>query len=182
MDRYRGGMGGSRHTAGSDRATADQRARALSSALRIRILRFCLHEERTNREIAAEFHLNPGTALHHVRTLVDTGLLAAGEPRRGTRGAREVPYRATGLSWRTEVPGIAAVLTRAFLDDIEGVAVDDIETWRMGFLMDEQTEADLEAEITALIERFRTRVPSATARPVSLFVALHPERRATTDG
>jgi DNA-binding transcriptional ArsR family regulator len=172
-------MSGSRHTAGLDPETADRRARALSSALRIRILRFCLHEERTNREIAAEFGLNPGTALHHVRTLVDSGLLAAGEPRRGTRGAREVPYRATGLSWRTEVPGIAAVLTRAFLDDIEGVPVDDIETWRMGFLMDEQTEADLQAEITALIDRFRARPPGAEARPVSLFVALHPERRAT---
>jgi DNA-binding transcriptional ArsR family regulator len=159
----------------------DRRARALSSALRIRILRFCLHEERTNREIAAEFGLNPGTALHHVRTLVDTGLLAAGEPRRGTRGAREVPYRATGLSWRAEVPGIAAVLTRAFLDDIEGVPVDDIETWRMGFLLDEETEAELGAEITAVIERFRERVPGATARPVSLFVALHPERRAARD-
>lgn len=169
-------MSGSRHTAGADPETAQRRARALSSALRIRILRFCLHEERTNREIAAEFGLNPGTALHHVRTLVDTGLLAAGEPRRGTRGAREVPYRATGLSWRAEVPGIAEVLIRAFLDDIEGIPVDDIETWRMGFLIDEQTEAELAAEITAVIERFRARVPGDTARPVSLFVALHPER------
>jgi DNA-binding transcriptional ArsR family regulator len=175
-------MSGSRHTAGADPETADRRARALSSALRIRILRFCLHEERTNREIAAEFGLNPGTALHHVRTLVDAGLLAPGESRRGARGAREVPYRATGLSWRTEVPGIAAVLTRAFLDDIDGVPVDDIETWRMGFLMDEQTEAELQKEITALIERFRARIPGEAARPVSLFVALHPERRATADG
>jgi DNA-binding transcriptional ArsR family regulator len=175
-------MSGSRHTGGADPETADRRARALSSALRIRILRFCLHEERTNREIAAEFGLNPGTALHHVRSLVDAGLLAPGESRRGTRGAREVPYRATGLSWRTEVPGIAAVLTRAFLDDIDGVPVDDIETWRMGFLIDEQTEAELQKEITALIERFRARIPGESARPVSLFVALHPERRATADG
>jgi DNA-binding transcriptional ArsR family regulator len=175
-------MSGSRHARGADPETADRRARALSSALRIRILRFCLHEERTNREIAAEFGLNPGTALHHVRSLVDAGLLAPGESRRGTRGAREVPYRATGLSWRTEVPGIAAVLTRAFLDDIDGVPVDDIETWRMGFLIDEQTEAELQKEITALIERFRARIPGESARPVSLFVALHPERRATADG
>jgi hypothetical protein len=74
------------------------------------------------------------------------------------------------------------VLTRAFLDDIEGVPVDDIETWRMGFLIDEQTEAELQKEITALIERFRARIPGESARPVSLFVALHPERRATADG
>ncbi|MGB3911700.1 MAG: ArsR family transcriptional regulator, partial [Pseudolysinimonas sp.] len=95
---------------------------------------------------------------------------------------REVPYRATGLSWRAEVPGIAAVLTRAFLDDIEGVPVEDIDTWRMGFLLDEQTEAELGAEITAVIERFRKRDPGEGARPVSLFVALHPERRPATDG
>jgi hypothetical protein len=73
------------------------------------------------------------------------------------------------------------VLTRAFLDDIDGVPVDDIETWRMGFLLDEETEAELGAEITAVIERFRKRTPGATARPVSLFVALHPERRAARD-
>jgi hypothetical protein len=37
----------------------------------MRILRFCLHEPHTNREIADEFDLNPGTSLHHVRTLLD---------------------------------------------------------------------------------------------------------------
>ena len=162
-----------------DADPADRRARALSSALRMRILRFCLHEARTNREIAAEFGLNPGTSLHHVRTLVDTGFLSRGEPRPGARGAREQPYRATGLSWRTPVPGITTVLVRAFLDDIEGVAPDDIESWRMGFLMDEATSAELSAELTDLIDRYRHREPGPDARPVSMFVALHPERRAS---
>lgn len=163
--------------AGADAALLDRRARALGSALRMRILRFCLHEPRTNREIAEEFELNPGSALHHVRTLVDAGLLAAGEPRRGTRGAREVPYRATGVSWRTQVPGISSVLVRAFLDDIDGIPADDIDTWRMGFLLDEAGERDLHDELTRLIERFRARPVPEGARPVSLFVGMHPEKR-----
>ncbi|MEO5535123.1 MAG: winged helix-turn-helix domain-containing protein [Pseudolysinimonas sp.] len=163
--------------AGADVALADRRARALGSALRLRILRFCLHEPHTNREIAAEFGLNPGTSLHHVRTLIDTGLLAAGDPRRGTRGAREVPYRATGISWRTHVPGISAVLVRAFLDDIEGVAADDIQAWRMGFLLGDEDLAELSADITNLIVKYRARPIDPRAHPVSLFVGLHPERR-----
>ncbi len=164
-----------------DAELADRRARALSSALRMRILRFCLHESRTNREIAVEFGLNPGSALHHVRTLVEVGLLAAEEPRRGTRGAREVPYRATGLSWRAPVPGISAVLVRAFLDDIDGLPADDVDTWRMGFLLDAEGERELGDELTRLIERFRARPVAEGARPVSLFVGLHPERRRGGD-
>jgi DNA-binding transcriptional ArsR family regulator len=77
------------------------RARALSSPLRLRILRLCLHKARTNKEIAGILKVNPATALHHVRTLLATGFLRAEEPRTGNRGAREIPYRATGLSWGT---------------------------------------------------------------------------------
>lgn len=166
---------------GEDAELADRRARALSSVLRMRILRFCLHESRTNREIADEFDLNPGSSLHHVRTLVDTGLLAAEEPRRGARGAREVPYRATGISWRTHVPGISTVLVRAFLDDIEGLPADDVDTWRMGFLLDEEGEQELSDELTQLIVRFRARPIPEGARPVSLFVGMHPEKRRAVD-
>ncbi len=58
--------------------------------------------------------VNPGSMLHHVRALVETGFLRAEEPRRGKRGAREVPYRATGLSWRTPVDSQANLL----VDDV----------------------------------------------------------------
>ena len=37
--------------------------------------------------------------LHHVRTLVEHGFLEEQPARVGKRGAREKPYRATGLSW-----------------------------------------------------------------------------------
>ncbi len=89
--------------AGAAHATAV--ARALSSPLRLRVLRLCRFDARTNAELAKLVGVNPATMLHHVRTLVRTGLLAAEPERTGTRGAREVPYRATGQSWNAKVPG-----------------------------------------------------------------------------
>lgn len=164
---------------GAPRSDAEQQAiaRALSSPLRLRILRFCLHEARTNREIAAEFGLNPGTALHHVRTLVDTGFLAAGEAQRGTRGAREIPYRATGRSWRTELPSKSAVLLQTFLEEVADVPVDEVRSWRMGYRFDEATAAEFEAELHALIERYMPRDAGEGGIPMSFFAAFHPERR-----
>ena len=86
------------------------RARALSSPLRLRILRLCLHESRTNKEIADILELNTATSLHHVRTLLSNRFLEAEEPRKGNRGAKEVPYRSTKLSWGTRIPDAAALL------------------------------------------------------------------------
>jgi hypothetical protein len=81
---------------GERRPVTDAEARALASAVRLRIRRLCLHEALTNKEIAARLGRNPASVLHHVRTLVEAGFLAPGAERRGARGAREVPYRATG--------------------------------------------------------------------------------------
>jgi predicted ArsR family transcriptional regulator len=52
----------------------------------------------TNKELADELGLAPGTSLRHVRELVATGFLAAGDVRTGRRGALERPYRSTGAS------------------------------------------------------------------------------------
>ena len=41
--------------------------------------------------------------LHHVRTLVRGGFLAAEPVREGRRGALERPYRATGKSWQVRI-------------------------------------------------------------------------------
>jgi DNA-binding transcriptional ArsR family regulator len=73
--------------------------KAMAHPLRLRILRSCLHEALTNKEIADRLDQDPATTLHHVRLLVRTGFLEAGETRTGARGSREKPYRATGKSW-----------------------------------------------------------------------------------
>ena len=75
----------------------------MASPLRLRILRLCLDAPLTNKQIAAALGRDPASVLYHVRRLVRTGFLAPEQERRGSRGAREVPYRATGKSWTLDV-------------------------------------------------------------------------------
>src|SRR5476649_823080 len=114
----------------ADEAEQERRARALASPLRMRILRLCLHESRTNQELAAELDVNPGSLLHHVRSLVSTGFLVAEEPRAGARGAREIPYRATGRSWRQGGRDFGPMLIETFLQEIEGLEAAEIQVTR----------------------------------------------------
>src|SRR5262252_8249253 len=114
---------------GERRPATDAEARALASGLRLRILRLCLDHPLTNKEIAERLGAKPATILHHVRTLVATGFLVAQEERRGTRGAREVPYLATGKSWVLDVKdhqveGSGQAMLDAFLDEIRYVDID----------------------------------------------------------
>lgn len=150
------------------------KARALSSPIRLRILRMCLHEPHTNREIAQALDLNPGTCLHHVRTLVAVGFLEAGEPRTGRRGAREVPYLSTRRSWQARVPGLAPVVIETFLQEIENVPARDIVVARMGVRANAATEAELMAKLTAVLEEYKD-VEDDDGRPLSLLLAVHPE-------
>ena len=152
-------------------------ARALTSPLRMRILRFCLHESHTNREIAVEFDLNPGTSLHHVRTLLDTGFLEAEAARAGKRGATEIPYRATGRSWRTPVPEIGPVLVRTFLDEIVDVPADSLNVGRLGLKINAESEQELNDRIYEVLNEFLARGPDSDGRPISIMIAIHPESR-----
>lgn len=162
----------------ADAALAHARARALASTVRMRILRICLHEAHTNKEIAAVLGLNPGSTLHHVRTLVDTGFLRAEEPRRGTRGAREVPYRATGLSWSTPVPGISATLINTFLEETRGLAPDEIDIARLGLKLNVADREELLTRIQDLLVEYKNRPADADGEPLSIMIAVHPDRQA----
>lgn len=114
---------------GERRPATEAEARALASGLRLRILRLCLDRALTNKEIAELLGSKPATILHHVRTLVATGFLEAQQERRGTRGAREVPYLATRKSWVMDVSehpvsGGNRAMLEAFLDEIRHVDID----------------------------------------------------------
>ena len=103
----------------TDPAELDADARALASTVRLRILRLCLDEPLTNREIADRLAKNPATVLHHVRTLVDRGFLAADPVRRGARGSREVPDRATRKAGRApDSPGKWQLMLSTFLEEV----------------------------------------------------------------
>lgn len=158
------------------RPATDAEARALASGLRLRILRLTLDEALTNKEIAERLDRNPASVLHHVRTLVDTGFLRAEPVRRGTRGAREVPYRATGKSWLLDGPAqLGRAVVDAFLAEAERVPADRLETSRLGLRLTEDGAAELRGRMHALLEEFRARPPEADATPWSVFVAMHPD-------
>lgn len=154
------------------------RARALSSPLRLRILRLCLHKARTNKEIADLLEINPATSLHHVRTLLSNGFLEAGETRRGNRGAKEVPYRATRMSWGTKIPDAAPVLVDTFLQEIDGLAPDEIQVMRIGLKLTEADQREMLGRIKDLLAEYAMRPADDDGVATSLFLAHHLDQTA----
>jgi predicted ArsR family transcriptional regulator len=160
----------------ADDAAQERRGRALASPLRMRILRLCLHEARTNKELAEELGVNPGTLLHHVRTLVDTGFLAAQPARVGPRGAREVPYLATRRSWRFGGgTSMSFTLVETFLQEIEGLDPALLHTVRLGLKLNADSRKELLDRFQALFEEYAAREADIDGEPISLMFAEHPE-------
>ncbi|WP_231907685.1 ArsR/SmtB family transcription factor [Oerskovia enterophila] len=161
-------------TTGDSVAERDADARALASTLRVRILRICLDEPRTNKEIAQLLGKNPATTLHHVRTLVARGFLAAQPARTGARGAREVPYLATGRSWTADLgPGGQQVLLDAFLEELSAADPASVDMGRLGLRLDAEGREELSRRLNEVLEDFRQREPAADGEPWSVFVAIH---------
>jgi hypothetical protein len=159
------------------RPATDAERRALASVLRLRILRLCLYEPLTNRQIADRLERNPATTLHHVRTLVDQGFLIAGEPRKGRRGSREIPYRATGKSWTLDMGATpqSNTLLRTFLAEVAMVPDDQVDASRLGLQLSAAHEQELRSRLAALLDEFADRPPDPDGRRWSLFLAVHPE-------
>lgn len=166
----------------SRRPATPAEARALASAVRLRILRLCLDRALTNKEIADRLGAHPATTLHHVRTLVATGFLVAEEVRRGPRGSREVPYRATGKSWTLDVeeglgvPGKGQAMLDAFLAEIR--LVDDLDRTvmsRLGLRLTKEEFEGLAARLGEVLEEVKQRPLSPDGRAYSLFLVVHPD-------
>ena len=164
---------------GDRRPATDAEARALASAVRLRILRLCLDESLTNQEIAARLGRNPATVLHHVRTLTDTGFLVAEQERRGTRGAREVPYRATGKSWLMDDAGAAAPgrdpSLAAFLEEVAAAGEDRLESTRLGLRLSAGDRAELQRRLHEVLDEYARRPADPDGEKWSLYLGMHPE-------
>jgi DNA-binding transcriptional ArsR family regulator len=181
----------SRFTKQGRRPATEAEAKALASGLRMRILRLCLDRPLTNKEIAARLEANPATILHHVRTLVATGFLEALPERRGTRGAREVPYLSTGKSWvlsadDTNVPGGGQATIDAFLDEIRHIDINrapepelretHVGLARLGLRLPPAQIAELQDRLDELLQDFADREPDLDEGvPYSIFMALYPD-------
>jgi DNA-binding transcriptional ArsR family regulator len=162
-------------------ATAAE-AKALAHPLRIRILRLCLDRSLTNKQLAEWLGKDPGTVLHHVRTLVAGGFLVPDEVRQGAKGALEKPYRATGKSWTLsleesplpEAVGNQAML-EAFLAELAeaggpGAAVG---MTRLALTLNEASLEELERRMLAILDDFVTRQPDPDGEPYGLLFAMH---------
>jgi DNA-binding transcriptional ArsR family regulator len=163
-------------------ATEDE-ARAMASSTRLRILRLCLDGALTNKEIAARLGKDPASVLYHVRRLVDTGFLVAEEVRRGTRGARERPYRATGKSWVLDVveprdrrAGGQAMFD-AFVEEARAADIEQLAMIRLGVRLTAEQRTELYSRLHELFDGYIQADPAPDADPWSLFFAAHPDPR-----
>jgi hypothetical protein len=157
------------------RAATDEEAKALASSLRQRILRICLGEGRTNKEIAETLGRDPASILHHIRTLVRTGFLEPQEERRGTRGAREIPYLATKKSWRLSTPAMDRSMLDTFLEEVALVPAAEVDISRLGLRLSAADMADFRAQLRGLLDEFANRPDDPSAPAWSVFLTLHPD-------
>jgi predicted ArsR family transcriptional regulator len=164
---------------GPKRKATDAEYRAIASALRLRILRLCASEALTNKELAERLGRNPATVLHHVRTLVDTGFLEALPARRGTRGSREVPYRATGKSWLMDVddrpPPARDPMLAAFLEEIAEVGEQRLQSSRLALRLSPADLDEFRRRLHGLLDEYARRPVDPRGERWSLYLGMHPE-------
>ena len=154
--------------------------KAMAHPLRLRILRLCLHEQLTNKELADRLGQEPATILHHVRTLCRTGFLEAGEVRNGRRGALEKPYRSTGKSWilsaahpDDQLTSVIATID-ALREEISDAGPASIRTnSRLGLRLSAAEADELADRINDLFEEYVARPPTVDGDRYGFYVSLH---------
>ena len=154
-------------------------ARALAHPLRLRLLRLCLNEALTNRQLADRLGEEPATVLYHVRTLVRTGFLAAEGERRGRRNAREIPYRATGKSWllsfEPDTAGHLAMLDAVRAELIEAGPEDVLQLSRLAPRLRPERLQEIELKLVELVSEIAAADDPA-GEPIGMLLVVHRRR------
>ncbi|WP_170185079.1 ArsR/SmtB family transcription factor [Saccharothrix texasensis] len=159
------------------RPATDAEAAALASAVRLRIIRLTYDRALTNKEIAERLGKDPATTLHHVRKLVATGFLEAQGERTGNRGAREIPYRSTGLSWRLHKGSspypeeTSEAVFQAFLSEVAEVGPAAMNQFRLVARVD---RAELKRRLQTLLDELATEPAHPDGERVAIYLALYP--------
>ncbi|MFI9006271.1 ArsR/SmtB family transcription factor [Actinosynnema sp. NPDC053489] len=159
------------------RPATDAEAAALASAVRLRIIRLTFDRAMTNKEIAERLGKDPATTLHHVRKLVATGFLEAQPARSGNRGAREIPYRSTGLSWRLDRDGApyseetGEAVLEAYLGEVAEVGPAATDQFRLVAQVDRE---ELKRRLQALLDELATEPAHPAGERVAIYLALYP--------
>jgi DNA-binding MarR family transcriptional regulator len=159
------------------RTATEAEVNALASGIRLRIIRLTFSEALTNKELAERLGRDPATTLHHVRKLVDTGFLAAQPPRRGTRGAKEIPYLSTGRSWRLDTHGSKVVdeaILEAYLAEISETDFDDVRQTRLVVQISPDARQEFEERLEKLLEEFKNMPVIPGAERIAIYFATYP--------
>ncbi len=164
-------------------AEAEADGRVLNSVLRLRILRLCLDEPLTNKEVADRLGKDPATVYHHVRRLAERGFLVAQPERTGARGAREVPYLATRKSWHTPLPdGGSRLLVETFLAELAEADPRTVSTVRLGLRLTPAARDELLSRLQAVFQEYADRRPDPDGTPWSVFLAVHEDTQRKDPG
>jgi DNA-binding transcriptional ArsR family regulator len=151
-------------------------ARALSHPLRLRIIRLCLDQPLTNRELADRLGEQPATVLYHVRTLVKTGFMVPEAERRGRRGAREIPYRATRKSWtlsfEPDLAGNVAVIDAARAEIVEAGPDAVLQLVRLGIRLKPERLEEIDRRMGEVINEALAE-DDPEGEPVGILLAVH---------
>jgi DNA-binding transcriptional ArsR family regulator len=160
-------------------------AKALGHPLRLRIMRMCLVEELTNKQLADRLDRDPGTVLHHVRQLVSAGLLEPAPVRTGASGALEKPYKSNNETWWLDGPlADADAETRfapieIFQEEIRAAGPESVavhEKFLLHLSLDEVEELD--RRILAVLDEYVATDHERRDRPAvgGIFVLHHVKR------
>ncbi|HWD03894.1 MAG TPA: winged helix-turn-helix domain-containing protein [Amycolatopsis sp.] len=162
------------------RPSTEAEAAALASGIRLRIIRLTSFEAMTNKELAERLGRDPATTLHHVRRLVDTGFLAPQEPRRGARGAKEIPYLSTGLSWLLEndtaLAPVGRAMLEAYLAEVGEADPADVDSSRLVFQVPPAEVEEFKDRLASLLDEYRRRPGTPGAERTAVYVAIYPSR------
>ncbi|MFZ0666898.1 MAG: helix-turn-helix domain-containing protein [Acidimicrobiales bacterium] len=160
-----------------------EEARALAHPLRLRILRLCLDEPMTNRQLATALGQRPATVLHHVRTLLSNGFLVEQPWRQGPRGSVEKPYLSTGKSWELEggmdlgsTTSRMAVFEAVSAEIGEGGPDSVIDGARLATRLRPDKLDELVGRIRDLIDEYRA-ADTPDGDPYAMLVVLHRRQK-----
>jgi DNA-binding transcriptional ArsR family regulator len=172
-------------TEAAHRAATPAEFKAMAHPLRLRILRLCLHEPRTNKELADRLGKDPATVLHHVRLLERTGFLAAARPRHGAKGALEKPYLATRKSWvlsptspEDELVNRTAVIDALRAELLEAGPDGVVEGARLGVQLSPAKVKRYRARIERLIKDLHDEPDEPGGERLGFYVVLHKRERS----
>ena len=143
------------------RAPTVQEAKAVSHPLRVRILRLCIAEELTNKQLADRLERDPGTVHYHVHQLLGAGLLHPAPVRTSDSGALEKPYRATTTTWWLDNPfaaagpGAALAPVDAFAEELSEAGPDAVQTLaRFTLHLSPEDVRTLDRRILAILDEY----------------------------